>query len=58
MLLQLLLSTISLVKSHLKRVSPGKFSFTFNSVRVNELNEKAPANIVLTLVGNKCDLAS
>ena len=26
--------------------------------RINELNEKAPANIILTLVGNKCDLES
>ena len=31
----------------------------FNNVdRVTELNEKAPANIVLTLVGNKIDLES
>ena len=27
-------------------------------IRVSELNEKAPANIVLTLVGNKIDLES
>ena len=32
-----------------------KLTRTFN-VRVSELNEKAPANIVLTLVGNKIDL--
>jgi GTPase SAR1 family protein len=25
-------------------------------VRVKELNEKAPANIIITLVGNKIDL--
>ena len=29
-----------------------------NGDRVTELNEKAPANIVLTLVGNKIDLES
>ena len=28
----------------------------FYRYRVTELNEKAPANIVLTLVGNKIDL--
>lgn len=28
----------------------------FDYLRVQELNEKAPANIVLTLVGNKIDL--
>ena len=32
------------------------YSITLN--RVNELNEKAAANIQLTLVGNKCDLES
>jgi GTPase SAR1 family protein len=28
----------------------------FANLRVTELNEKAPADIVLTLVGNKIDL--
>ena len=33
-------------------------SFEKSQTWVTELNEKAPANIVLTLVGNKIDLES
>ena len=45
----------------MKRVRHGKFTrvqLTRSSIdfRVQELNEKAPANIVLALVGNKIDL--
>ena len=44
----------------MRKVKHGKSRFRWNkqdAFRVQELNEKAPANIVLTLVGNKVDLA-
>ncbi len=34
----------------------GKFVASYTSFRVKELNEKAAANIIITLVGNKIDL--
>ena len=46
--------------NHLKKAKHGKSYFYQNqrdTYRVQELNEKAPPNIVLTLVGNKVDLA-
>ena len=45
------------VKNHLKSVNNGKFSTPYIFInRVQELNEKANPEIIISIVGNKIDL--